>query len=540
MEYDFIIIGAGSAGCVLADRLSECGRHTVLVLEAGGTDARFWIKVPVGYGFTYADPRVNWGYHAEADPGLNNRVAYWPRGRVIGGSSSINAMAYMRGLPVDFEDWDRAGAVGWGWENVRRAYERLECHWDRGSDGTLRMRGAGKLHVSDLRDQMHPFSRRFLEAASDLGWPCLQDLNDSASDGLSYYRSTVRKGLRWSSADAFLRPARTRPNVKLISKALVERIEIEEGRATGVRYSVNGQSVVARAAGEVLLSAGAINSPQILQLSGVGPGKLLQSHGIKLCQPLEQVGEGLQDHLAITHHFAAKEHTLNASLGHWRGRLSAGVKYLLSRKGPLSVPVNQVGGFMRSDPDLDGPDMQVYCNPASYRTGDDGRPRMGPDPGFILSVQPCRPTSRGRVHITSADPRQAPVIYPNSLSTRKDREDAVRACKLLRKLANTPTLSRVTKAAIAPDLNGMNEDDMLNNFRARAGTVFHPTCTCRMGEDAENSVLDARLRVHGLRGLRVVDASSFPNVTSGNTNAPVMMLAMRAADLILEDARSGA
>ncbi|SDE65276.1 GMC family oxidoreductase [Ruegeria marina] len=535
MEFDYIIVGAGSAGCVLADRLSEKTSSKVLVIEAGGSDARFWIKVPVGYGFTYSNPKVNWCYNAEPDAGLNSRIAYWPRGRVIGGSSSINAMAYVRGLAQDFDDWEKAGAAGWNWETARWAFERLESHCEIGTDDRMRIRGDGPLRISDLREHMHPFSARFLEAAHDLGWPTKDDMNGVSSEGVSYFRSTVRKGLRCSAADAFLRPALKRRNVKVVTNALVEKLEIRNGRATGVHYRVGNQRILARAKGEVIVSAGAINSPQILQLSGIGPAELLKSHEIEVVQDLGQVGKGLQDHLAITHHFAANEPTLNNRLGRKFGQLLAGIEYVLTRKGPLSVPVNQVGGFVRSDAAQAVPDMQIYCNPASYTTPANGKPTMDRAPGFILSVQPCRPTSRGEIRIASADPAQAPLIQPNSLSTKKDLEDAVQACKLLRTLANATTIVRVTKAPKSPDINNMNDAEMLENFRARASTNFHPTCTCRMGRDASDSVLDARLRVHGVQGLRVVDASAFPNVTSGNTNAPTMMLAMRAADLIIED-----
>lgn len=535
MEFDYIIVGAGSAGCVLANRLSERANIKVLVIEAGGSDARFWIKVPIGYGLTFSDPKVNWSYNAEPDAGINSRVAYWPRGRVIGGSSSINAMAYVRGLAHDFDDWERAGATGWSWNTVQRVYERLESLSEAGPDGKLHIRGSGPLRVSELRSQMHPFSARFLEAARDLGWPTTENMNGTMTEGLSYFRSTVRNGLRCSSADAFLKPALKRSNVKTVTNALVERLEIREGRVTGVHYHTGDQRILATAKAEVILSAGAINSPQILQLSGIGPAELLKSHGIDVVQDLQQVGQGLQDHLAITHHFAATEPTLNNRLSRKIGQLLAGTQFVLARKGPLSVPINQVGGFIRSDTAQTSPDMQVYCNPATYTRSSDGKPKMDREPGFILSVQPCRPTSRGEIKIASPDPTAPPLIQPNSLSTEKDRKDAVRAGKLLATLANAPTITRVTRARKTPDITTMNEAEMLENFRARASTNFHPTCTCRMGRDASDSVLDARLRVHGIRGLRVVDASAFPNVTSGNTNAPTMMLATRAADLILED-----
>ncbi|MDF1737499.1 MAG: GMC family oxidoreductase N-terminal domain-containing protein [Minwuia sp.] len=538
MEFDYIIVGAGSAGCVLADCLGRNGRARILVIEAGGSDARFWIKVPVGYGFTFSDPRVNWRYSAEPDAGLNGRKGYWPRGRVIGGSGSINAMAWVRGLAHDFDDWESAGAAGWNWQTARAVYDRLESHSERGPDGKVRIRGTGPMRVSDLGAQMHPFSSHFLEAARELDWPLTDDMNGTTPEGLSRYRSTVRNGIRCSPADAFLRPALKRGNVKVLKHALVERLLIQDGHATGVQYRVGDQVMTAHASGEVIVSAGSVNSPQLLQLSGIGPSGLLRSHGIAVERGLEQVGKGLQDHLAITHHFAASEPTLNNRLGHWRGQLMAGLQYVLTRKGPLSVPVNQIGGFIRSDATCTAPDMQVFCNPVSHSTQPSGKPLMERDPGFILSVQPCRPASRGEIAIASGDPHDAPLIRPNSLSDAMDCAAAVRAGRLLRLLASAPTIRRVTRAPKGPDISTMNDAEMLENFRAYAATVFHPCGTCRMGRDASDSVLDARLRVHGVQRLRVVDASSFPNITSGNINAPTMMLAMRAADLILDDARS--
>lgn len=535
MSFDYIIVGAGSAGCVLANKLSAKGQK-VLVLEAGGSDARFWIKVPLGYGKTFNDPSVNWRYNAAPDAGLNDRVAYWPRGRVIGGSSAINAMAYVRGLPHDFNDWEEAGAKGWNWGTVRQTYEKMESHSERTPEGKMRIRGNGPVRVSDLRKNMHPFSERFLDVARDLGWDILDNMNGTSFEGISYYRSTVRNGFRHSSADAFLRPAMKRSGVKVVRNALVEKVEIENNKATGVWYRLGNQRIYAAAKAEVILSAGAVNSPQLLQLSGIGPAALLKQHGIEVKADLSQVGQGLQDHLAITHHYEAREPTLNNKLGSFFGRMSAGMDYVLRRSGPLGVPVNQVGGFVRSDASRNAPDIQIYCNPISYGVTADGKPEVTTTPGFILSAQPCRPTSRGEINIVSANPLDAPKIAPNSLSTDKDIDDVLRASRLVQAMAGTPTVKRVMKAVKDPDISGMDDEALIANFRARASTVFHPTCTCRMGENAATSVLDARLRVHGIDGLRVVDASAFPNVTSGNTNAPTMMLALRAADLILADA----
>lgn len=515
--YDFIIVGAGSAGCVLADRLTACGRYKVLLLEAGGHDRRFWIKVPLGYGKTYDDPAVNWCYTAEADAGLSKRAAFWPRGRVIGGSSSINALAYVRGLPHDFDNWETAGATGWNWHSVSKAYTQLET---------------GQLHVSDVSARMHPFSNHFLAAAKEAGWPLVDDLN-GAEHGVSRLRCTARKGRRWSSADAFLRPALKRGNLRVVSHALVARILLQDRLATGVEYFQGERKVQAKSRNEVIVSAGAVNSPQILQLSGLGPKDVLKRHGIKVHCDLSQVGQGLQDHLGISFQFTATEPTLNNRLGNWPGKVAAGLQYLLTRGGPLSVPINQISGFVKSG--LNGrADMQIYCNRMSYRTCDDGKPDVASEAGFLICAQPSRPTSRGEISIASADPKAAPKIQPNSLSTNEDCAMAIAAGRTVQKLSETKAIRAVVQDG--PDLKAMSDDDLLADFRERANSVYHASCTCRMGHSAKDSVLDARLRVHGVAGLRVIDASSFPNVTSGNTNAPVMMLAARGADMIVEDA----
>ncbi|MEI4232099.1 GMC family oxidoreductase [Roseovarius sp. D22-M7] len=535
-EFDYVIVGAGSAGCVLADRLTRDGRHRVLLLESGGSDARLWIKVPIGYAFNVGNPALNWGYRTQPDAELDGRVTPWPRGRVIGGSGSINAMAYVRGLPCDFDDWAAAGATGWGWDTVRSVYDRMETRHAPDATGRRTAQGSGPVWVSDLSEQMNPFSRTFLEAARDIDLPLSDDMNAEAGEGVTYYRSNVRRGRRWSSADAFLRTAKGRPNLKVITGAEAQRIERLNGQGNLLYYRHGGRDRTVRARREILVSAGAINTPKLLQLSGIGPAALLRSRGVPVVRDLPQVGCGLQDHLAVSYQFHATRPTLNAALGSMTGRLRAGLDYVLRRRGPLAVPVNQVGGFVRSAPDRAGPDVQLFCNPASYEMSPAGRPVLDREQGYLISAQPCRPTSRGAVRIASPDPGDAPLIEANSLATEGDRDAALRASRLLQRLAMAPSLRAVTRAAKLPDLTCLDDDGLMAAFRARASTVYHASCTCRMGHGPEDSVLDARLQVHGVPGLRVVDASAFPNVTSGNTNAPTMMLAMRAADLILQDA----
>ncbi|MCR9073945.1 MAG: GMC family oxidoreductase N-terminal domain-containing protein [Alphaproteobacteria bacterium] len=539
-EVDYVVVGAGSAGCVLADRLTACGRHRVLVLEAGGSDRRLAIRVPLGYALTFADRRLTWRYRTEPDPGLNGRSASWPRGRVIGGCSSINAMAYVRGLPEDFDDWERQGAAGWNWRAARKTFADLESEYWTSADGGSSGRGSGPVPVGDLGSGMHPFSRHFMAAAADLGWPVNGPDRHMDGEGVAFYRSTVRDGRRVSAADAFLSPARRRPNLQIVSNAVVTRLEMGGNRAPSLRFRRGDCEAEVIVRGEIILSAGAINSPHLLQLSGIGPADTVAAQGIRVVKDLQAVGRGLQDHLAVTHHFEATEPTLNTRLSGPTRILFAGLRYLLTRGGPLAVPINQVGGFVKSMASRAVPDVQIYCNPATYTIPDRGLPRMNATPGFSLSAQPCRPTSRGRVALTSPDPRIAPSIEPNSLASDADIEGAIAAGRIVAALAATPTLRAVTRGGSASGVPLTDDAAFLEDFRQRASTVFHPCCTCRMGNDERTSAVDSRLRVHGLRGLRVVDASAFPSITSGNINAPTLMLAHRAADMILEDARQRA
>ena len=530
-SFDYVIVGAGSAGCVLADRLSAGGRHRVLVLEAGGSDARFWIKVPIGYGFTFADPAVNWKFQADASPGLAGRTMYWPRGRVVGGSSSINALVYCRGIPADFEDWRALGNIGWGWDEVRPYFEKTERRVD--PEGVARTDGA--LDVKDVTPFLHPMREQWLAAASELGLPITDDFNGVRPEGFGSYQVSIRDGRRWSAADAFLRPALRRANVKLETEAWARRIRFEGRRATGVEYLRAGSPCYARADREVIICGGAVNSPQLLQLSGIGPGSVLAAHGIAPLLDNAAVGGNLQDHLAVVYSFKASRPTLNDELHSPLGQAIAGIRYLFSRRGPLSLSVNQFGGFVRANPSAERPDMQLYFNPVTYGAGDAARKRIKLDgfPGFYLCFQPTRPTSTGRVDLASPDFRQSPRIAPNYLATDKDVEDVRHGGRLMQAIARTRAISGLIREPLAPDLLRMSDTELIADFRARAATVYHPVGTCRMGRAVGDSVVDSSLRVHGVERLRVVDASVFPTVTSANTNAPTLMVAQKGADLIL-------
>jgi choline dehydrogenase len=531
-NFDYIIIGAGSAGCVLADRLSAEGRNRVLVLEAGGSDRRFWIKTPIGYGRTFADPKVNWKYQTLPNPGLNGRSIYWPRGRVVGGSSSINALVYCRGMPADFDDWRQMGNVGWGWDDVRPYFERSE----RRVDAAGHAAGDEPLDIKDVTPFLHPMRRNWLDAAAELGLPVTDDFNGPHPEGFGCYQVTIRDGMRRSAADAFLRPALRRANVRLETQAWVRRIRFDGRRAVGVEYVRGGAPQFAAANREVILCAGAVNSPQLLQLSGIGPAATLAAAGIAPLLDNAAVGGNLQDHLAVVYSFKSTQPTLNDELHSRTGQLIAGLRYLLARRGPLSLSVNQFGGFARADPEGSRPDVQLYFNPVTYGAGDAARTRIEVDAfsGFYLCFQPTRPSSVGRVDIAGPDFRLAPRIAPNYLSTEKDAADVMHGARLLQAIARTRAIRSLILEPLAPDLNALEPEGLLADFRARASTVYHPVGTCRMGRGAGESVVDASLRVHGIERLRVVDASVFPTVTSANTNAPTVMVAQRAADLILQ------
>jgi choline dehydrogenase len=530
-NFDYIIIGAGSAGCVLADRLSASGRDRVLVLEAGGTDRRFWIKTPIGYGRTFADPAVNWKYQTTPNPGLNGRSIYWPRGRVVGGSSSINALVYCRGMPADFDDWRQMGNVGWGWDDVRPYFEKSERRVDSAGHAS----GDGPLDVKDVTPFLHPMRQNWADAAAELGLAWTDDFNGPHPEGLGCYQVTIRNGVRRSAADAFLRPALRRDNVRLETGAWAGKIRFDQRRAVGVEYLRGGAPQFAAAMREVIVCGGAVNSPQLLQLSGIGPASTLAAADIAPLVDNPAVGANLQDHLAVVYSFKATRPTLNDELHSTPAKLLAGLRYIVARRGPLALSVNQFGGFARSDPQGTRPDVQLYFNPVTYGAGDATRTRIEVDAfsGFYLCFQPTRPTSVGRIDIASPDFRRAPTIAPNYLSTEKDLADVAHGARLLQAIARTRAIKALIREPIAPDLDAMGAADLIADFRARASTVYHPVGTCRMGRIAGEAVVDASLKVHGVERLRVADASVFPTVTSANTHAPTVMVAQKAADLIM-------
>ncbi|MFO1311056.1 MAG: GMC family oxidoreductase N-terminal domain-containing protein [Burkholderiales bacterium] len=533
--YDYIVVGGGTAGCVVAARLSESGRHRVLLLEAGGDDDRFMVRMPIGYGKCFYDANVNWRYRSEPEPSLRGRAGYWPRGKILGGSSSINAMVYIRGLPQDYDDWAALGNPGWAWRDVLPFFRKLESSAFGASD--LRG-GGGPIETTNIHRDAHPLCAAFIAAAAELGIAQSGDFNGANPEGVGYYEISVHDGRRVSSATAYLRPARRRGNLTVVTGALATSLGFDGTRATTVAYRSGGATHTARAAREIVLCAGAVNTPQLLQLSGVGPATLLQSMGIAMVADLP-VGRHLQDHLCIDYLYRSRVPSLNEVLRPWHGKLRTGLQYLATRRGPLSMSVNQAGGFVRTRDGLDRPDMQLYFSPLSYtRTPPGQRPLMSPDPfpGFLLSAQPCRPASRGEIAIRSTNPTDPPRIVPNSLAEAADLHELVEGARFLRRLAAAPSLAAVIEAEMQPGPAVKREDEIAEDIRERASSVFHPVSTCRMGAHPRESVVDARLRVHGLAGLRVIDASVFPAVTSGNTNTPVLMVAERGAALVLEDA----
>ena len=531
-EFDYVIVGAGSAGCVLAARLSESGEHTVALVEAGGSDRSFWFRIPVGYARSYFDPRVNWMYSTEPEAELDGRRIYTPRGKVQGGSGSINAMIFVRGDRADFDDWAEAAGPEWSYEAVLPAFRKLETH----ADGASPWHGeAGPIHVTPMRDGIHPVTRRFLDACRELQLPATPDFNGATLEGAGIYDVSTRNGQRSSSSFAYLWPALKRPNLVLLRDTHAERLVLDEGRrATGVivRRGTTTETIGARR--EVILAAGAVGSPKLLQLSGIGDGARLQAAGVSVRHHLPAVGAHLQDHLCASFYYRSRVPTLNRAFGSRLGQARLGLQYIMTRKGPFAMSVNQAGGFFRGRPDAARPNLQLYFNPLSYRIPSNPRAGLAPEPypGFLLAFNSCRPTSRGTVTLSGPAPDAAPAIQPNYLSTEHDRREAIEGARLARRIMDAPSLKAVTIAEMPPSSTAQTDAELLAWFRAASGSIYHLCGSCRMGRDEDDSVVGPRLRVHGVAALRVVDASVFPNITAGNINAPTLMVAEHAAALM--------
>lgn len=532
--YDYIIIGGGSAGCVLANRLSADPDVSVLLLEAGSQDNWIWIHIPVGYLYCIGNPRTDWCFRTQAEPGLGGRDILYARGRVLGGSSSINAMIYMRGQARDYDEWARlSGDRSWSWHEVLPLFRKSEDHW----------RGASEFHGSggELRVEQQRLRwdilDRFAEAAEQTGIPRSEDFNTGDNTGWGKFEVTQRRGVRWSASRAFLRPARKRPNLRIVTGALVDRLRFETGRISGVEFQLDGTPHYAQARLETVLAAGSIGSPAILQRSGIGDAARLRELGIDVIRDLPEVGRQLQDHLQLRAIYKTTGiRSLNQLAGHWWGQTMMALEYAWRRGGPLSMAPSQLGVFTKSDPSQPSANLEYHVQPLSLdKFGDP----LHPFPAFTASVCNLRPTSRGEVHIASRAPQDAPRIAPRYLSTEEDRRVAADALRLTRRIVSQPALAPYRPEEFLPGAQYQSDEDLARAAGAIGTTIFHPVGTCRMGRAEDGAVVDTRLRVHGVAGLRVIDASIMPSITSGNTNAPTMMIAEKGAAMLREDRRSG-
>jgi choline dehydrogenase len=526
-EFDFVIVGAGSAGCVLANRLTADGRHKVLLLEAGGRDLNPWIHIPVGYFKTMHNPNTDWCYETEPCPGLNGRSIQWPRGKVLGGSSSINGQIYTRGQPEDFDHWRQLGNAGWSWDDLFPYFKKSEGF----EEGENEFHGGdGPLGVSRARAKME-LCDTFIAAAEAAGIPKTDDFNGASQFGVGYIHQTTRNGLRCSTAVGYLRPAKKRRNLTVVTNAHAERVLFDGKRATGVRYNVKGKSFDAKAGREVIMSAGAIGSPQILMISGIGPAAHLKEQGIDVVHDLKGMGRNLQDHLQVRMVFEiTKPISLNDSVNNPIRKALMGVQYMLTRTGPLTFGASILCAFAKSGPEAATPDIQWHMQPLSADKPGDGLHRFS---AFTSSTCQLRPESRGHIELKSSDPAVYPAIHPNYLATETDRRVTVAGMKMTREIVLKEPLALIIKEERVPGAKYASDDELLEAARNSSQTIYHPVGTCKMGSDPA-AVVDQKLKVQGVEGLRVVDASIMPTLTSGNTNAPTIVIAEKASDMILE------